>query len=108
MVVGSRATESGEIMVVDLEEMNVTERIRGHKGAVWTCDWCDDGRRLPSGGQDGTIRVWHPASGEEALRLPAHSAAVWSLDVDKTGVLVSVGADGIVRSWGNDMNARME
>lgn len=33
--------------------------ITGHKQAVWSLSYRDDGRMLASGSEDGTIRLWH-------------------------------------------------
>jgi len=104
------ATESGQIIVVRLGHDSHSRvypdgqaepiSLRGHQGAVWSCVWASDDRRLISGGQDGTIRVWHIDSRQEALRLSTHTSSVWSLDLNRDQQLVSASADGTVRLWG--------
>jgi len=42
--------------------------------------WAPDGRRLASGGDDGTARVWDPDDpGHPAVTLTGHAGSVWSV-----------------------------
>ena len=93
------STESGQILIVSLSSEEQFA-LRGHQGTAWSCIWASDDRRLISGGQDGTIRLWDVASRQETLRLSTHSAAVWSLDINANRQLLSASADGSVRLWG--------
>ena len=63
---------------------NRSERtLHGHIGDVGSLSWSPDGARLASGGLDGTIRIWDPATGKQILSFKARPGALglaWSPD----------------------------
>jgi hypothetical protein len=65
---------------------------------LWSLAWSSDGTRLASGGQDGTVNIWDPATGAVLLTLSGNGKAVrsvaWSPDGRR---LAAGGEDGIVR-----------
>jgi WD40 repeat protein len=48
----------GEILLVDMNEMELAATLTGHHGAVTHLVFSSDGRYLISGSEDGTIRTW--------------------------------------------------
>jgi sugar lactone lactonase YvrE/tetratricopeptide (TPR) repeat protein len=59
-----------------------------------------DGRRLASAADDGTVRVWDAASGEQVRPLEGHTDRVWSVAFSPDGRrLASASDDGTVRVW---------
>ena len=59
-----------------------------------------DGTRAVSGGDDGTVRVWDLATGQQRAELTGHDGAVRSVAVTADGTrAVSGGDDGTVRVW---------
>ncbi|WP_329554682.1 trypsin-like peptidase domain-containing protein [Streptomyces sp. NBC_00696] len=66
----------------------------------------EEGRTtLASAGNDGTVRLWNPDTGEEVRVLRGHAGAVRALCAlpTKQGILLaSAGNDGIVRLWNPD------
>ncbi len=57
---------------------------------------------LASGGDDGTVRIWDPATGEQRAVLEGHQdwvGAVCAVTVDGRDLLASGGDDGAVRIW---------
>src|SRR5262249_42793207 len=80
----------------------------GHEG--WAADvaFSNDGTRLASAGQDGTIRIWNAAPGtgagparESALHvLRGHTGGVFGVAFGPDDTkLASAGKDGTVRVW---------
>ena len=58
------------------------------------------GRRIVSGSQDNTVRVWDAASGAELACLRGHDREVESVAFDRAGLrIVSGSRDKTVRVW---------
>jgi WD40 repeat protein len=65
---------------------------RGHGNAVTSALFLPDGRALATGSDDGTVRLWDLATGEERLALRAHRHHVNALATTPDGsILVSAG-----------------
>jgi WD40 repeat protein len=92
--VGARA-----ITIRSLSTWGESRTIPGHTGEVTSVCWSPDGKRLASAGRDGTIKVWDPATGQEAMALQLGGDVVciaWSRDGRK---LASATADGAIQIW---------
>lgn len=62
--------------------------------------WSPTGSTLLSGSEDGKVRLWHLATGQEILTLDARLGAVTALAVDRSGLVLAAGsASGKVRVW---------
>jgi WD40 repeat protein len=59
-----------------------------------------DGRRIATGSEDRTVRLWDAASGQEVLTLKGHTDIVRCVGFSNDGCrLVSGGWDHTVRVW---------
>jgi WD40 repeat protein len=74
------------------------ETLREH--AVYSLSYAPDGKTLASGSDDGTIRLWEAASGQEIRRFQADMGPVTSVAFTPDGrAIVSGHEKGIVLVW---------
>ena len=71
----------------------------GHSGYVTAVAWSPDGHHILTGSEDGTVRIWDAATGDNTLTL-THKASVtavaWSPDARH---ILTVSRDRTVRIW---------
>ncbi|MER6398316.1 TIR domain-containing protein [Kitasatospora sp. NPDC001603] len=79
-----------------------------HRGSVWACRFrpgagpggAEADTLLVTGGNDGAVRLWDPASGRSRQLLRGHGRRIGSLSFSgDAGVLAAGGNDGVVRLW---------
>lgn len=74
--------------------------LTGHDWIVTCLAFSPDNRLLASGSQDGTAKIWDPASQALITTLPATTGAVWSIGFTPDGaLLMTAGNLGGVRFW---------
>ena len=74
--------------------------LRGHTEEVWGVAWAPDGKRLATASWDFTVKLWDPATGQEALTLRATEAPCWGVAWAPDGRRLAGGsADGKVHVW---------
>src|SRR5262249_57136396 len=93
----------------------------GHQGLVWTVGFAPDGKSMASAGQDGALRFWDKATGQEIAKVNCEfetSTLVFSPDPSMTTVFCNTGDSTriydlkkldapsvIARHIGSDINA---
>ena len=72
----------------------------GHSDGVSTIGFSPRGEDLASGSEDGTVRLWSIASGQEVATLRGHDREVCAIAFSPEGqLLASAGGDGAVKLW---------
>jgi WD40 repeat protein/tRNA A-37 threonylcarbamoyl transferase component Bud32 len=77
--------------------------MRGHVGGVNRVVFTPDGKRIISGGEDGTIRVWDIATGKELMKIDAHKSWITYTRVHPDGKqIASSSGENTVKLWDLD------
>ena len=90
----------GDIQLLDLRSHTFIGTLFGHTREVMQLAFSRDGRKLYSGGDDRTIRIWDVGSLKELASLAGHEQWVSSLALaPDESTLASGSADGTIRIW---------
>jgi eukaryotic-like serine/threonine-protein kinase len=74
--------------------------LNAQTGPVWAVAFSPDGTRLAMALDDGTVKLWDPATGSPRLTLAAHAGPVWSVAFSPDGKLLATGSDdGTAKLW---------
>ena len=97
------AQRDGRILLIDTAtRRQVGPSLEGHVGGVRDIAFGPDGRRLASGGADGTVRLWEVGDGlaSEGTILGKAGDVISGVCVSPRGeVVASANGDGTVRLW---------
>src|SRR5262249_7704492 len=67
---------SHDILVYEADTGRPQRTLPGHKNAISSLAWSPDSRLLASSSEDGTIRVWEPASSAAPRVLIGHAGII--------------------------------
>jgi WD40 repeat protein len=83
-------------------------RLRGQALPVYCALFTPDDRLVITGGDDGTVRTWDAATGEQSRVIGIHGTWVWALATMPGTSFVATGShDGTVRVWDYRSSARI-
>ena len=84
----------------DLPDPALQRALTGHTGPVSAVAIAPDGTWLATGSDDGTVRIWDPATGQQRATLTGHTGYVTAVAIAPDGTwLATASDDGSVRIW---------
>jgi WD40 repeat protein len=82
--------------------------LSGHSDRVSDVAWSPDGKRLATGSEDNTAKVWDTETGKEVLTLSGHSSYVLSVAWSPDGKRLATGSgDSTVQIYAMDIRDLM-
>jgi RNA polymerase sigma factor (sigma-70 family) len=104
----------GHARLWDVETGKELVVLKGHTGPVWAAAFAPDGKRVATGGADGTVRLWDPQSGKELASIVSGAEVVTAVAFSPDGRLLAVGGGdpgddavlGLLKVW--DVETRRE
>jgi WD40 repeat protein len=74
--------------------------LKGHSDIVNSVSFSPDGKRIVSGSDDDTLKVWDAQTGQQTLTLKGHSDSVMSVSFIPDGKRIASGShDKTVKIW---------
>jgi WD40 repeat protein len=96
------ASVEGPIALFDVKTGQARLNLAGHGFGTACLAWSADGQHLASGGQDGRVRQWNPATGQQTHELAAGAAWVERVAWCPTANVLASAAGKKLRLWNVD------
>lgn len=77
----------------------LVKSFREHPNRLQGAAFSPDGTAIATGCRDGVIRIYDIDSGDERGRLVGHTDRTWDIAWERSGTILSGGADGTLRRW---------
>jgi WD40 repeat protein len=95
---GTKLWGSGEQGAKVWDATTGDEVLRLEGDPVYCLAYSPDGKRLATGGPEGTLRLWDARSGQEQLRFPGHTGAIWGIAFSPDGQRLASGSAGLQKA----------
>ena len=79
--------------------LEILSTYRGHQREVHVVAWSSNGEQLASGGHDGTVQVWNPATGKRAVTYRGYSEPISALAWSPDGKYLAFSPGSQVQIW---------
>lgn len=95
------AGKDGVVRIWNAADGKVLHDLKGHAGPVLGVAFSPDGKTLASAGEDRSLRLWNPADGKPQGNVQAHGGPVTGVAFlpNNAAAVLTVGADGLLKSW---------
>ena len=88
---------------VDYTKFTCLKTLEGHSDNVKSVAYSPDGKKIVSGSNDGTIKIWDANTGQCLKTLKGHSGDVWSVAFSPDGTKIISGSwDDTIKIWGEE------
>ena len=92
--------KAGILYLWDLEHNQKPKSLTGHTEHIWSLAFSPDGKRLASGSNDGTARLWDVQSGEQIGTFPLDEpCTLMAIAFSPCGNVIATGMFGELRLW---------
>jgi Tol biopolymer transport system component len=72
--------------------------LQGHRAVIYSLAFSPEGKRIATGSDDGTVRIWHSTTGKELHRFSTAGSGVCAVAFSPNGKILAYSAfDGVIR-----------